>query len=181
MRGEWALWTLHCTENPIYVFPKRKLCDLVPNSYIHVSVSDLYIPKIAQRYKNVELGDRETARPNEEKTKCKMDVHLHTFEWMWIYCITKDIKFDIGPFYVQKSYFRKSTKKFIGQWFWNIMYGIWKTNNKNHFLFKEMSSLFWHGGEFLPEEGVRGPARLVIRFYDVTSDPDVLLRLITAR
>ncbi len=36
----------HYTENPIYVFPERKLCGLVPNSYIHVSVSDLYIPRI---------------------------------------------------------------------------------------------------------------------------------------
>ncbi len=35
---------LHCTENPIYVFPEMKLCGHVPNSYIHVSVSDLYIP-----------------------------------------------------------------------------------------------------------------------------------------
>jgi hypothetical protein len=32
----------HCTENPIYVFPEMKLCGLVPNYYIHVSVSDLY-------------------------------------------------------------------------------------------------------------------------------------------
>ncbi len=37
---------LHCTENPIYVFPEIKLRGLIPNSYIHVSVSDLYIPRI---------------------------------------------------------------------------------------------------------------------------------------
>jgi hypothetical protein len=36
----------HCTENLIYVFPETKLHGLVPNSYIHVSVSDLYIPRI---------------------------------------------------------------------------------------------------------------------------------------
>ncbi len=30
----------------IYVFPEMKLHDLVPNSYIHVSVSDLYIYRI---------------------------------------------------------------------------------------------------------------------------------------
>jgi hypothetical protein len=36
----------HCTENPIYVFPEMKLFGLVPNSYILVSVSDLYIPRI---------------------------------------------------------------------------------------------------------------------------------------
>jgi hypothetical protein len=37
----------HCTENPIYVFPEMKLRFLVPNSYMHVSVSDLYIPRSA--------------------------------------------------------------------------------------------------------------------------------------
>jgi hypothetical protein len=30
------------------VFPEMKLCSLVPKSYIHVSVSDLYIPRIGQ-------------------------------------------------------------------------------------------------------------------------------------
>ncbi len=34
----------HCTENRIYVFPELR--GLIPNSYIHVSVSDLYIPRI---------------------------------------------------------------------------------------------------------------------------------------
>jgi hypothetical protein len=37
---------VHCTKNPIDVFPEMKLFDLIPNSYIHVSVSDLYIPRI---------------------------------------------------------------------------------------------------------------------------------------
>jgi hypothetical protein len=36
----------HCIENPIYVFPEMKLCCLVPNFYILVSVSDFYIPRI---------------------------------------------------------------------------------------------------------------------------------------
>jgi hypothetical protein len=36
----------YCTENPIYVFPEMKLRALIPNSYMHVSVSDLYIPRI---------------------------------------------------------------------------------------------------------------------------------------
>jgi hypothetical protein len=39
---------LHCTENLIYVFPEMKLCGLVPNSYILLSVSDLYIPRISR-------------------------------------------------------------------------------------------------------------------------------------
>jgi hypothetical protein len=37
---------MHCTEKSIYAFPEMKLRGLVPNSYIHVSVSDLYIPRI---------------------------------------------------------------------------------------------------------------------------------------
>jgi hypothetical protein len=37
---------IHCTENPIFVFPELKLHGRIPNSYIHVSVSDLYIPRI---------------------------------------------------------------------------------------------------------------------------------------
>ncbi len=33
----------HSKEDPIYVFPEMKLRGLVPNSYIHVSASELYI------------------------------------------------------------------------------------------------------------------------------------------
>jgi hypothetical protein len=33
-------------KDPIYVFPEMKLRGLVSNSYILVSVSDLYIPRI---------------------------------------------------------------------------------------------------------------------------------------
>ena len=34
---------MQCTENPVDVLPEIKLSGPVPNSYIHVSVSDLYI------------------------------------------------------------------------------------------------------------------------------------------
>ncbi len=74
---DWAI--LHSTANPSNVFPRNKLLSLVPNSYIHVSVSDLYISRIglpiwlpnwlqqnrqinpgnisiAHRYMNVEIG-----------------------------------------------------------------------------------------------------------------------------
>jgi hypothetical protein len=53
--GQRSLFTLnsvtsinspHCPENQIYVFPEKELRGLSPNSYIHVSVSDLYIPRI---------------------------------------------------------------------------------------------------------------------------------------
>jgi hypothetical protein len=36
----------HCKENPIYIFLFWKLRGLSPNFHIHVSVSDLYIPRI---------------------------------------------------------------------------------------------------------------------------------------
>jgi hypothetical protein len=37
---------LHCSENPIYVFLFWELRGFNPNFHIHVSVSDLYIPRI---------------------------------------------------------------------------------------------------------------------------------------
>jgi hypothetical protein len=37
---------LHCNENPIYVFLEKELRRLSPYFHIHVSVSDLYNPKI---------------------------------------------------------------------------------------------------------------------------------------
>jgi hypothetical protein len=36
----------HCNENPIYVFPEKELHGPSLNFHIHVSVSDLYIPRI---------------------------------------------------------------------------------------------------------------------------------------
>ncbi len=45
-RVQWNYDDLHCKEDPIYVFPGMKLRGFVPNFYIYVSVSDLYIPTI---------------------------------------------------------------------------------------------------------------------------------------
>ncbi len=48
---------MHCTENSKQIFPEMKLRGLVPNVYIHVSVSDLYIPTIGpQTCKCSKLG-----------------------------------------------------------------------------------------------------------------------------
>jgi hypothetical protein len=55
---------LHCTKHSRHIFPKITLRCHFPNIYIHVSVSDLYIPwktytwniSIAHRYMNVEIG-----------------------------------------------------------------------------------------------------------------------------
>jgi hypothetical protein len=41
-----APFSMRCTENPIYLFPEEKLPGLSPHYYIHVSVSDFYIPRI---------------------------------------------------------------------------------------------------------------------------------------
>jgi hypothetical protein len=41
-----AIMCIHCNENPIYVFLVWELRGLSPNFHIHVSVSDLYIPRI---------------------------------------------------------------------------------------------------------------------------------------
>ncbi len=40
------LYKLHSTENSVYVLPEMKLRGHIPNSYIHVCVSDLCIPRI---------------------------------------------------------------------------------------------------------------------------------------
>jgi len=37
---------MHCKENPIYAFLFWELRGLSPNFHIHVSMSDLYIPRI---------------------------------------------------------------------------------------------------------------------------------------
>ncbi len=42
----WNGSSMHFTENPISVFPEMKLCGLLPNSYIHVYVNNLYITRI---------------------------------------------------------------------------------------------------------------------------------------
>jgi hypothetical protein len=46
--------SLHCKLDPIYVFPEIKLRGLILNFHIHVSLSDLFIPKCRSIY----LGKR---------------------------------------------------------------------------------------------------------------------------
>jgi hypothetical protein len=40
---------MHRMENRIYVFPEKELRGLSPNFHSHVSVSDLYVPRIGPR------------------------------------------------------------------------------------------------------------------------------------
>ncbi len=57
--------TKHCKENHVYVFIFWELLGLSPNFHIHVSVRDLYIPKMGDRsrkyiniyrYMRIEIG-----------------------------------------------------------------------------------------------------------------------------
>jgi hypothetical protein len=47
---------MHCTENSKQIFPEMKLCGLVPNFYIHVTVSDLNIPTIGPQTQCSKIG-----------------------------------------------------------------------------------------------------------------------------
>jgi hypothetical protein len=47
---------MHCNKNPIYVFPEKELRGLCPNFHIHVSVSDLYIPRICPHISCSRIG-----------------------------------------------------------------------------------------------------------------------------
>jgi hypothetical protein len=47
---------MHCPEKSKQIFPKIKLCSLIPNFYLHVSVSDLYIPTIGQKTLYIKIG-----------------------------------------------------------------------------------------------------------------------------
>jgi hypothetical protein len=51
----WCTLQRRNTENTKQIFPEKELCGLSPNFHIHVSVSDLYIPRLvsysaAQKY-----------------------------------------------------------------------------------------------------------------------------------
>ncbi len=59
---EIILWITHCNENPIFVFLFRELPS--PNFHIHVSVSDLYIPRISHHISCSRIGIRQIDRRN---------------------------------------------------------------------------------------------------------------------
>ncbi len=66
-------WALQCKQDPICVFPEMKLLGLVPNFHIHVSVSDLHIPK--------------DSPPKEERSSeyiNRSQIHIHEWRnWEW--------------------------------------------------------------------------------------------------
>jgi len=45
-RTLYIVYTVHCSKNSKHTFPEMKLRGLVPNFYMHVSGSDLYIPTV---------------------------------------------------------------------------------------------------------------------------------------
>jgi len=53
---------MHCNENPIYIFLFWELRGLSPNFHIHVSVSDLYIPRIGPHISCSRIGRPISAR-----------------------------------------------------------------------------------------------------------------------
>jgi hypothetical protein len=64
----------HCNENPIYVFPEKELRGLSPKFHIHVSVSDLYIPRIGPHI--FLQQNRQTDRGNIEIANRHMNVEI---------------------------------------------------------------------------------------------------------
>ncbi len=62
----------HCTVNPIYAFSEIKLRGIVPNSYIHASVSNSNIPRIS-----LPIWMQQIGRPILGIRK------LLTDTWMW--------------------------------------------------------------------------------------------------
>jgi hypothetical protein len=71
---------LHCKQNPIYVFPERKLCSLVSNFHILVSVRNLYIPMISSPIWQVERDSKEAIIFRVKKhTNSKLTVILYNY------------------------------------------------------------------------------------------------------
>jgi hypothetical protein len=62
--------TVHCNENSIYVFPFWELRSLSPNFHLHVSVSDLYIPRIGPHtvFPTAQQADRSWEYLNRHQT-----------------------------------------------------------------------------------------------------------------
>ncbi len=56
--SDWSICAQHCKVDPIYVFPEIKMCGHVLNSYVHVSVSGLYIATIVHLFSVGQQVDR---------------------------------------------------------------------------------------------------------------------------
>ncbi len=66
--------SVHCNENP--AFPEKELRGLSPNFHIHVSVSDLYIPRIGPLI--FLQQNRQTEPENIEIAHRRMNVDIGT-------------------------------------------------------------------------------------------------------
>jgi hypothetical protein len=67
---------IHCNGNSVYVFLFWELRDLSPNFHIHVSVSDIYIPKMGLHISSSRKG--QTHRGNIEFALRHMNVEIGT-------------------------------------------------------------------------------------------------------
>jgi hypothetical protein len=65
----------HCTKNLIYVFPEMKLRGLLPNSYSHVSVSDLYIPLIG-----MPIWQQQNRQTDQDRGRAVSFLRIHKSE-----------------------------------------------------------------------------------------------------
>ncbi len=70
--NSWSKITPHCNGNSVYIFLFWELRSLSPNFNIHVSVSDLYIPRIGPHISSCRKG-----RPFMEMYNSLADI------WMW--------------------------------------------------------------------------------------------------
>ncbi len=91
---KWKTWCmgplfrswLHCNENPLYIFLFWEWRGLSPNFNIHVSVSDLYSPRIGLHISSSRIG-----RPIAHR---QLDVEIGTeapIFLLWDYCICFEI------------------------------------------------------------------------------------------
>ncbi len=118
----------HGTKNPIYVFPERKLRGFILNSYNHVSVINLYIPRvglsiwlqqnrqtdlgnieISDRYMNVELGDRtlQFCFGNNEATQFNFWEYINRNQTFMVHWILTGPSFAVRDIYASSPSFKQ--------------------------------------------------------------------------
>jgi hypothetical protein len=71
------LFSLRCKDNPMFVFPEKKLLGLIPNFYIHISVSGLYFITIGPPISCSQIG-RPIVGLYKSLTDMYMNVEIRT-------------------------------------------------------------------------------------------------------